>query len=99
MLGLGPPLKLRAVRLERRLTLEQLSETTGLSTGHLSEIERGIHRAGPAVVDALARAFDRDPASVQLLCDETYAAGSARRGKKKPRKEARRAQRRTRRHR
>lgn len=99
MLSTGPTLKLRAIRVARRLTLDGLSEATGVSVGHLSEIERGLHRAGPATVDALAQAFGRDPVVVQLLCDETYAAGSARREEKQPRKEARRAQRRTRRHR
>lgn len=99
MLGTGPTLKLRGARLQRRLTLDALSEATGISKGHLSEIERGIHRAGPAVVDALARAFGSDSTVVQSVCDETFAAGSSRREEKKPRKEARRAQRRTRRHR
>lgn len=31
----------RVRRLELNLTLEELSQTTGLSTGHLSDIENG----------------------------------------------------------
>ncbi len=40
-------LEIRDLRKSRRITIKQLSEVTGLSIGHLSEIERGL--ASPSV--------------------------------------------------
>lgn len=36
--------KIKALRLEKKLTLKELSEETGLSLSFLSQIERGLHR-------------------------------------------------------
>ncbi len=52
--------RIRKIRLERRQTLKQVEDASGLSSTHLSEIERG--RTSPTVgaLVRIARALDRD---------------------------------------
>jgi transcriptional regulator with XRE-family HTH domain len=52
--------RIRKLRVERRMTLKQVEETSGLSATHLSEIERG--RTSPTIgaLVRIARALDRD---------------------------------------
>lgn len=52
--------RLRALRLERRMTLKQVEVLAGLSATHLSEIERG--RTSPTIgaLVRVARALDKD---------------------------------------
>jgi transcriptional regulator with XRE-family HTH domain len=47
----------RAMRLQRRLTLDQLTEMTGLSKGHLSRFERGEKSLSIAALMRLAQAL------------------------------------------
>ena len=53
--------RIRKLRLERRMTLKQVEETSGLSATHLSEIERG--RTSPTIgaLIKVARSLKRDP--------------------------------------
>jgi transcriptional regulator with XRE-family HTH domain len=53
--------RIRKLRLDRRMTLKQVEQASGLSATHLSEIERG--RTSPTVgaLVRIARALDRDP--------------------------------------
>jgi DNA-binding XRE family transcriptional regulator len=50
-------LRIRMLRLERGLTLAQLSEKAGLNLGHLSELERGLLKPRPATLLKLERAL------------------------------------------
>jgi transcriptional regulator with XRE-family HTH domain len=52
--------RIRKLRSERRQTLKQVEEASGLSSTHLSEIERG--RTSPTIgaLVRIARALDRD---------------------------------------
>jgi len=61
--------RIRKLRLERRLTLKQVEQASGLSATHLSEIERG--RTSPTIgaLVRIARALDKD-ASYFIEIDE-----------------------------
>jgi transcriptional regulator with XRE-family HTH domain len=61
---------LRRLRHSRDETLEQVSETTGLSVAMLSRIERGERLPSPESVEALARHFE---IPVDYLMSETIA--------------------------
>jgi transcriptional regulator with XRE-family HTH domain len=52
--------RIRKLRVERRMTLKQVEEASGLSATHLSEIERG--RTSPTIgaLVRISRALDRD---------------------------------------
>src|SRR5258708_32838527 len=51
-------LRVRAYRLERRLTQEQLAEKLGRAVETISNLERGISTPSDATLDRLARALD-----------------------------------------
>lgn len=57
----------RALRLRRKLTLDQLAELTGLSKGHLSRFERGEKSLSVAALMRLAQALGT---SVSVLLGE-----------------------------
>jgi len=63
-------LRLRELRHERRETLEQVSEATGLSVAMLSRVERGERLPSPDSVEALAKHFGLP---VEDLLSETIA--------------------------
>lgn len=50
--------KVKALRTDRGLTLKQLSEATGLSTGFLSQFERGITTIAVEHLSNIADVFD-----------------------------------------
>lgn len=58
----------RALRLRRKLTLDQLAELTGLSKGHLSRFERGEKSLSVAALMRLAQALGT---SVSVLLGES----------------------------
>src|SRR5262249_13811800 len=66
--------RIRKLRLDRRQTLKQVEEGSGLSSTHLSEIERG--RTSPTIgaLVRIARALDRD-ASYFIELDERSDLG------------------------
>src|SRR5580704_4742040 len=67
--GVGP--RLRAIRLERGLTLEQLAEDSGVSVRGISDIERGVRdRPRRATIDALCDALQVDPGTRRELARE-----------------------------
>jgi predicted nucleotidyltransferase len=53
--------KLRALRKERKLTLSQVSEETGIDIAILSKIERGERRLSKPLVEKLAVFYGVDP--------------------------------------
>jgi len=63
-------LRLRQLRHDRRETLEQVSEATGLSVAMLSRVERGERLPSPDSVEALAKHFGLP---VDDLMSETIA--------------------------
>src|ERR1700722_2062100 len=57
----GVGTQLRAIRLERGLTLEQLAESSGVSVRGISDIERGVRdRPRRSTIDALCDALQLD---------------------------------------
>ena len=52
---IGPAI--RAMRLERGMTLDQLSSAAGISASHLSRLERGQAEPSFTVASALAKAI------------------------------------------
>jgi len=69
--GVGP--QLRAVRLDRGLTLEQLAEASGVSVRGISDIERGVRdRPRRSTIDALCDTLQVDPATRRELAREQF---------------------------
>jgi transcriptional regulator with XRE-family HTH domain len=69
--GLGT--QLRAIRLDRGLTLEQLAEASGVSVRGISDIERGVRdRPRRSTIDALCDALQVDPATRRELAREQF---------------------------
>ena len=67
--GVGP--RLRAIRLDRGLTLEQLAESSGVSVRGISDIERGVRdRPRRSTIDALCDALQLDPGTRRELARE-----------------------------
>ncbi len=60
--------KMRQERLRRNMTLEQLSQRTGLSKSFLSQIERGL--AQPSITSLKKIAFQLGISVVRLYADE-----------------------------
>lgn len=57
-------LNVKQIRKERKMTLEQLSIKSGVSTTHISDIENGERGASLEVMIRLAKAFNL---SIELL--------------------------------
>ena len=68
-------LRVRAYRLERRLTQEQLAEKIDRSVEAISNLERGISLPSEATLHRLARTLD---VPVEELLMERSARGSSR---------------------
>jgi transcriptional regulator with XRE-family HTH domain len=67
--GVGP--RLRAIRLDRGLTLEQLAESSGVSVRGISDIERGVReRPRRSTIDALCDALQLDAGTRRELARE-----------------------------
>lgn len=63
--------QLRAIRLDRGLTLEQLAEASGVSVRGISDIERGVRdRPRRSTIDALCESLQVDPATRRELARE-----------------------------
>ncbi|TIW76749.1 MAG: helix-turn-helix transcriptional regulator, partial [Mesorhizobium sp.] len=56
--------RVRALRLERRLSLADLSAKAGMSIGALSQIERGMSSLRVKVIWPLAAALDIEPSAL-----------------------------------
>src|SRR5262245_52488158 len=56
--------RLRALRLERKLSLADLAAKTGISIGALSQIERGLSSLRVRVIWPLAAALDVEPSAL-----------------------------------
>ena len=54
-------IKIHSMRTRRKVTIEELSEMTGLSVSHLTEIERGTGFAPVGDMLKIARALTMDP--------------------------------------
>ena len=61
---------LRELRGKR--TLADVATVTGFSGGHISNVERGIGRAGKRFVAALARAYRLTDEDLRRSCERTY---------------------------
>jgi transcriptional regulator with XRE-family HTH domain len=65
--------RIRAIRLERNLSLADVAERTGISIGALSQIERGLSSLRVRTLWPLAAALDVEPHG--LIADGDEAAG------------------------
>jgi transcriptional regulator with XRE-family HTH domain len=77
--------RIRALRLERGLSLADLAGRTGISIGALSQIERGMTSLRVKVIWPLAAALDIEPS--RLIVDESDTANDlycVRAGKRRP---------------
>jgi transcriptional regulator with XRE-family HTH domain len=61
--------KVRSLRLERNLSLAELSSKSGMSLGALSQIERGLSSLRVKVLWQLAAALEVDPAALIVDSD------------------------------
>jgi transcriptional regulator with XRE-family HTH domain len=52
--------RLRALRIERGMTQEDLAKVTGFSTAFISQMERGINAPSFESLEMLAKALDKD---------------------------------------
>jgi transcriptional regulator with XRE-family HTH domain len=67
----GVGTQLRAIRLDRGLTLEQLAESSGVSVRGISDIERGVRdRPRRSTIDALSDALQLDAGTRRELARE-----------------------------
>jgi transcriptional regulator with XRE-family HTH domain len=67
----GVGTQLRAIRLDRGLTLEQLAESSGVSVRGISDIERGVRdRPRRSTIDALCDALQLDAGTRKQLARE-----------------------------
>ena len=63
--------KVRALRLERNLTLDELAGKAGISLGALSQIERGLSSLRVKVLWPLAAALEVEPAALIVDSDNS----------------------------
>ncbi len=61
-------LRIRQLRQERHLTLEQLAAKAGMSAGQLSQLERGTRNLNNPTIERLARALGVKPSD--LIAEE-----------------------------
>jgi len=62
--------RLKTLRIEKRLTQEELAKTIGLSTSFISSMERGVHAPSFETLESIAKALG---VSVRDLFDfESY---------------------------
>lgn len=59
--------RIRKLRLEQTMTVDELARRTGLSQGHISKLERGLQTPTVGTLDALAQAFGVE--ALDLLID------------------------------
>ena len=55
------PIRLREARNLKKLTLREVSERTGLSRQHISNMESGINKVEASVFYTLAKIYNQDP--------------------------------------
>lgn len=54
-------LNIRTLRKERKLTIAQLADRVGVSTPHMSEVERGVKNVNNHLLARIASALDVPP--------------------------------------
>ena len=69
--------RVRALRLERRLSLAELAGKAGISIGALSQIERGMSSLRVRVIWPLAAALDIEPSALMAAMRSTTSIASA----------------------
>lgn len=55
------------------MTLHDVSAMTGIDTGNLSRIERGVQSASPAAAEKLAAVFSGSITELEVLYPERYS--------------------------
>jgi len=61
------------IRLEKNLTLRDVSQRGALSIGHLSEVERGMKEASSEILEAIATGLDIS--LYQIIIEAGYRLG------------------------
>lgn len=67
-----PPIK--AVRIQRGLTLQAVAHAVGTDAGNLSRIENGKQRASAEMAEKLAKHFGYAITEIQILYPERFVA-------------------------
>ncbi|NIF57506.1 helix-turn-helix transcriptional regulator [Enterobacter sp. Ap-916] len=68
---------LRKMRVERGLTLADLSVATNIDVGNLSRIERGKQLTSIETAEKISRFFDGTISEMQILYPQRYMAAQA----------------------
>lgn len=68
------PVRIRELRIAKDLTLDQLSDLVGVSTPHLSEVERGKKNLNNHLLVRIADALDVKPSDIISADDITPLA-------------------------
>lgn len=63
---------LRAARLNRQQTLQQVADAVDVDVGHLSRVETGRQMASPELAARLAGYYGYDVTEVQILYPERF---------------------------
>jgi len=61
------------IRLEKNLTLREVAQRGSLSTGHLSEVERGMKEASSEILEAIA--IGLQVSLYQIIIESGYLLG------------------------
>jgi transcriptional regulator with XRE-family HTH domain len=64
---------IHSIRIEKSLTLREVSQRGSLSLGHLSELERGIKETSSELLEAIARGLDVP--LYQIIIEAGYRLG------------------------
>jgi transcriptional regulator with XRE-family HTH domain len=62
--GMTLNIRIRSIRKEKGLTLADLAEQVGVSTPHMSEVERGVKNLNNHLLIRIAEALDVEPSDL-----------------------------------
>ncbi|OWO86981.1 transcriptional regulator [Photorhabdus luminescens] len=65
---------LRKIRMEKGLTISEVSKATSVDIGNLSRIERGIQSPSLDTAEKLSRYFQGEISEMQILYPKRYMA-------------------------
>lgn len=72
-----PMTPLRKLRLERKVTLDDIARATGLNNGTVSRIETMKANASPEVAEKIVGYFGQGITELEILYPERFIAGDA----------------------
>lgn len=63
---------LRKIRLERGLTLTEVSRATDIDEGNLSRLERNVQQASAETAEALSKFYRGEISEIEIIYPERY---------------------------